>query len=97
MHKSIEVLIGRLATDAELLRRFADHPYEVIRGQLLELTAVETEALAATPPDAIWTLAVALDARLRKAPPATRGPGAGGDPPTTDHRSIRPCNEETKP
>jgi len=67
MHKNVEVLIGRLATDPELQRRFAEHPLLVLVEQRLELTEVEIAALAATDPDAFRALSAALDQRLRKA------------------------------
>jgi hypothetical protein len=73
MHKHVEQLIGRLATDPDLARRFAMRPLEVLREQGLELTEVELSALAALRPDAIHAFGAALDARLRKASPANAG------------------------
>jgi hypothetical protein len=71
MHKNVEQLIGRLATDAALLRRFAANPAgflaELADGGF-ELSDVEREALAALSPEAIRAFAASLDARLRKAP-----------------------------
>jgi hypothetical protein len=67
MHRHVEVLIGRLATDPRLQRRFARRPNEVLREQGLELTEIEIEALTATDPEAFRTLTAALDARLRRA------------------------------
>jgi hypothetical protein len=69
-HRNVETLIGRLATDAGLRRRFVANP-----GRLLarlhrdgfELTALEIEALAATDASALQALADAIDRRLRKA------------------------------
>jgi hypothetical protein len=71
MHRNVETLIGRLATDPKLRRRFADSPEDVLRelSELgLELTEIEIAALAATDPEAFVSFAGALDARLRKAP-----------------------------
>jgi len=71
MHKNVEQLLGRLATDPKLRRRFAANPGALLRELAesgLELTDVELEALASTDPEAIRTFAAALDARLRKAP-----------------------------
>jgi hypothetical protein len=69
-HRSVEVLIGRLVTDEELRRRFADDRHGTIalmeqRG--LDLTAAEVDALLASP-TVLWEeLAAALDPRLQKA------------------------------
>ena len=67
MHRNVEVLIGRLATNPGLRRRFAEAPLEALREQGLELTEVELMALAATDPDAFRAIATALDARLKRA------------------------------
>lgn len=72
MHRNVELLIGRLATDPRLRRRFAASPVALLRElaeEGLELTAVELEALATTDPEALRSFAAALDARLRKVPP----------------------------
>lgn len=69
MHKNVEVLIGRLATDPGLQSRFAKQPIEVLREQRLELTEIEIAALAATEPQAFRAFTAALDSRLRKASP----------------------------
>jgi hypothetical protein len=67
MHKNVEIVIGRLATDPRLQDRFAVEPREVLRDQGLELSEVETAALATTDPRAFRALTAALDARLCKA------------------------------
>jgi len=67
MHRNVETLIGRLATDPKLRRRFADRPATALEEQGLELTSVELEALAATDSEALHSFAGALDRRLRKA------------------------------
>jgi hypothetical protein len=66
MHRNVEVLIGRLATDPELLRRFIERPLEVLREQGLELTKTELHALAAMSPAAICAFSAELDPRIRK-------------------------------
>jgi hypothetical protein len=69
-HRNVETLIGRLATDPILRRRFVQDPVHVlreIREQGVELTTVEAEALALTDPDAIRSFADALDRRIRRA------------------------------
>jgi len=82
MHKNVELLIGRLATDPRLQRRFAEQPIEAIREQLLELTEIELVALAATDPAALRAFSEALDTRLRKAAPAAEMRPACGATPT---------------
>lgn len=67
MHRNVEILIGRLATDPDLRRRFARRPVAALEGEGLELSELERTALAATDPDAFRVLAAALDRRLRKA------------------------------
>jgi hypothetical protein len=69
MHKNVETLIGRLATNSTLRRRFAASPAAVLAElseQGLELTSIEIAALAATDPEALHSFAGALDRRLRK-------------------------------
>ena len=69
-HRNVESLIGRLATDPILCRRFAENPAEVLhelKDQGFELTAVEFDALALTDADAIRSFANALDGRIRRA------------------------------
>lgn len=66
----MEALIGRLATDPALRRRFAEDPaglLQELREQGYELSLVELEALASTVADAIRSFADALDRRIRKA------------------------------
>lgn len=70
MHRNVETLIGRLATDPKLRRRFVETPTAVLEelsGQGLELTSVELAALAAMDPEALHSFAGSLDRRLRKA------------------------------
>lgn len=81
MHRNVEILIGRLVTDPDLRRRFAGHPRAALRAQLLELTQVEEEALAATDPAALCALAAELDSRLCRAATAS-APAEGAAPPT---------------
>lgn len=71
VHKHVEQLLGRLATDPKLRRRFAANPGALLQELAesgLDLTDVELEALATTDPEALRAFAAALDARLRKAP-----------------------------
>ena len=68
-HRNVETLIGRLATDPALRRRFAFDPSAAVRAfreEGHELTLVELEALASTDIDAIRSFAGALDRRIRK-------------------------------
>ena len=57
MHKNVEILLGRLATDESFRTRFAAGPAEFLR----DLTG-----RGAT--DALALLAAALDPRIRRAP-----------------------------
>lgn len=69
-HRYVETLLGRLATDPALRRRFAadrEALLEELRSLGYELTAIELEALASTEPNAIDRFAKSLDERLRKA------------------------------
>jgi hypothetical protein len=69
-HRHVETLLGRLATDPALRRRFAEDRealLEELRSHGYELTAIEREALASTEPNAIDRFAQSLDERLRKA------------------------------
>ena len=69
-HRNVESLIGRLATDPVMRRRFVEDPARVLqelREQGYEITAVELEALASTDGDAIRLFADALDRRIRRA------------------------------
>ena len=68
--KSVEVLIGRLATDEPLRRRFVADASGVMRRFLAEghpLSAVEAAALARLDAAALDRFARALDPRLQKA------------------------------
>jgi hypothetical protein len=68
--KSVEVLIGRLATDERLRRRFATDPDDVVRLFLSEghlLSAVEAKALVLLDAAALDRFARAVDSRLQKA------------------------------
>ena len=68
--KSVEVLIGRLATDEPLRRHFATDAEEVVRQFLAEghpLSAVEARALLHLDATALDRFARSLDPRLQKA------------------------------
>lgn len=67
MHRHVEQLLGRLATDPQLRRRFAANPGGLLRELVeCELTEIELDALSKTDPQAIDRFAATLDARLRK-------------------------------
>ena len=69
-HRNVETLIGRLATDPMLRRRFIQDPAAVLgelRDQGVELTPIEIEALASTDPGALRAFAASIDRRIRKA------------------------------
>jgi len=78
MHKNVELLIGRLATDPHFRARFARDAHGVLcalveRG--FELTGVEVAALAALDLGAVDQFASVVDRRLRHA--VTYSPDAG--------------------
>ena len=69
-HRAVEIVLGRLATDETLRKRFAAgaaHALEELHAQGLELSAVERAALECLDPAALAEFARALDARLQKA------------------------------
>ena len=69
MHRDVERVLGRLATDAAFRRRFQADPEgtlaELAR-EGLTLSLVEIEALATVDVQDVARLAGGLDARLRK-------------------------------
>jgi len=68
-HRSVETIIGKLATDEGFRRRFLADPVAVLdelRGQGCELSPVEIGALSALDRAAITAFAEALDRRLQK-------------------------------
>lgn len=82
MHRSVEILIGRLVTDDEFRAEYRRDPRAVLAniGKLgLELHAGEVRALLDTDVSLWDRVARAIDARLRKASLATgeNGPEAG--------------------
>lgn len=68
--KSVEFVLGRLATDAETRRRFRLAPVATLQELValgLELTPIEMDALRGLDPAALQQFARALDQRLQKA------------------------------
>jgi hypothetical protein len=68
-HRSVETIIGRLATDEGFRRRFLEDPpaaLDALREQGCELSRVERGALAALDQDALTAFADTLDRRLQK-------------------------------
>ncbi|MHB8797007.1 MAG: Os1348 family NHLP clan protein [Thermoanaerobaculia bacterium] len=67
--KTVEHIIGRLATDEEIRHRFRKDPVATIAaaaGEPESLTAVEREALSSIDPDVLDRLADAIDPRLQR-------------------------------
>ena len=63
------MLIGRLATDPRMRRRFEDGPIALLHeltAQGIELSTIEIDALATIDTEAIRVLTGTLDPRLRK-------------------------------
>lgn len=68
--RNVELVLGRLLTDDELRARFLADARGMLAGvvaQGLELTSVETDALAATDAELFRLGASALDPRILKA------------------------------
>lgn len=68
--KSVEIVIGRLATDEALRGRFTRQPQATLQelvGTGLELSPGEAEALLAMPADVLRVLATWVHPRLQKA------------------------------
>lgn len=69
-HRAVEIVLGRLATDEALRKRFeagAAQALEEFQAQGLELSAVERAALESLDASALAEFARSLDARLQKA------------------------------
>ena len=80
--KSVEILIGKLASDEELrhgFRRDRRAAIAKLQSQGLELTTLEVESLVAADADAFDRLADALDPRLQKAWLHPAQPGQKGE------------------
>ena len=70
MHRSIEIILGRLVTDAEFRAAFTKDPRATLDRASrwgLELTSGEIRALLATDPSLWIRVADELDSRLKKA------------------------------
>ena len=68
--RGVEIVLGRLATDSTLRRRFARAPDSTLHELMaegIELSRVEIDALILLPGAALQTFANALDPRLRRA------------------------------
>lgn len=83
--RNVEIVLGRLATDPDLLRRFELDPGAVVR-ELEEqghaLTPIELEAVAATDLATVAALAARLDPRIRRAATADESATNSSSPPT---------------
>jgi hypothetical protein len=69
-HRGVEIVLGRLATDEAVRRRFREAPERALLelvGQGVELSPVELQALRSLDPAVIQGFAHALDPRLQKA------------------------------
>ena len=69
-HRSVEIVLGRLATDEAMRARFRQAPAEALRELLasgIELSAVERAALEGLDGAQLQRFAETLDARLQKA------------------------------
>jgi len=69
-HRTVEIVLGRLATDEAMRRRFREAPAQALRELLalgLELSPVELAALEKLDPAELHRFAQTLDSRLQKA------------------------------
>src|SRR5262249_18337123 len=69
-HRTVEIVLGRLATDELMRRRFREAPMLALREVMasgLELSPVELAALEKLDPADLQRFAQALDSRLQKA------------------------------
>ena len=67
--KTVERLLGKLATDEEVRQRFRAAPREALAsftGEIAPLTSVEMDALSALVPDILDRFADVLDPRLQR-------------------------------
>jgi hypothetical protein len=88
-HRGVEVVLGRLATDEAVRRRFSEAPGVVLRELMalgLELSAVELAALEKLDPWAIQRFAQSLDSRLQKAMLVAQVLGSG-DPEAEENQA----------
>jgi hypothetical protein len=70
-HRGVEIVLGRLATDAQLRKRFKQNPQQTLQELLaagIELSAVERASLESLDCPAIDEFARTLDPRIKKAP-----------------------------
>jgi hypothetical protein len=77
-HKSVEAVIGKLATDEGFRRRFlvdARAALDELQQRGIELTPVEVQALAALDPEAVSAFAGNIDGRLQKVDCTSNGNG----------------------
>jgi hypothetical protein len=69
-HRGVEIVLGRLATDEKVRKKFQEAPAITLRELMaagIELAPVELAALESLDPSALHRFAQALDSRLQKA------------------------------
>ena len=69
-HRGVEIVLGRLATDEALRKRFRQAPAAVLKELMalgIELSPVELGTLESLDPSAVHRFAQSLDPRLQKA------------------------------
>jgi pimeloyl-ACP methyl ester carboxylesterase len=96
-HRNVEILIGKLATDPSLIRRFVSDRAALLadlQRQGFELTDVEIDALSSTDVEAIKTITRALDRRIRKASGVAPTPEEKENPMNapTSHYDLPPSS-----
>ena len=78
-HRGVEIVLGRLATDEALRKRFRQAPAVVLRELIalgIELSPVELGTLESLDPSAVHRFAQSLDPRLQKAVLVGKASGA---------------------
>jgi hypothetical protein len=79
--RGVEIVLGRLATDEAVRRRFQQAPLLALRDLMalgVELSAVEMQALESLDASVVQRFAQALDPRLQKAVLVVPAPSSGG-------------------
>jgi hypothetical protein len=76
--RAVEMILGRILTDAEFRGRFFSQPVDVCRGDGLDLTPAELSSLLQLDNQAIATVAARLDPRIVRAIPGVHDEPAGG-------------------
>lgn len=86
--KGVELLLGRLITDADFRRRFREEPAAACMGAALEVTTRELEAVLNIDPSAVDVFARHLDPRIVRASIAGDHPAPASMPARGKKRAV---------